>query len=842
MKPKTNHLQYHLGLLLIVISSALFYIQIQWTPETSIFDEGILRRADLFWINFIISSGFFISFLITHIREKGWANWGKLDEKVYSVALVLFSLSAHTLNFGTDIVVFADYATWMNIYVVLMHGAVLAFPHRRKLSDILQYAIYFMCGAGLVMSIYLCGFIAPLVGIGLILFFFFGFSLHVTVPLWFLLYYIFAGIQKLPLKYSRTAYWSGIVLPVIVLAIFTWRWQGVQDSIEANRTEYNAHYSHEYPEWVFLSQRLPDDALTERVITSKAFTQKAFWASGDWMPRINRRGLEYRHDPVATTARVFYGHIDISSSQLLNFLNSKYDARHHTHRRLWSGNDLRTQKINTTVDIYPDYRLAYVEKTIDVKNEAHRGRNQEAVYTFFMPEGAVASSLSLWIEGEEQKSRLTTRSKADSAYRRIVGVERRDPALMHWQEGNRLTVTVFPCPIQETRKFKIGITTPLKLVGDELTFENIYFDGPPSDRTISDVQVSFINSSPKGLDFNRRFSHENETSYTYAGHYRPDWTVSFKVAELAQAPFSFQGKNYVIQPSETEEIVFEAKEIILDINHAWSKEKFEEIWKTVKNREVFVFSPQKTRLTSENKDELFDYLHQQRFSLLPLNKIRDIAHTLVISYEPKRSPLLQDLKNSAYADSLMAWLQTSSQKIRWYRLSHEISPLLRSMRELDLIEDAEGNIQQLKDWLNSNKFIRLASDLDLVNIPSAGIQIIRNTDSLTNHSNSTAPDHLMRLFAYHDLLRSIGREYFDKKALEEVWVRKAEEAYIVSPISSLVVLETEKDYERFGIDKNKDTLGNASKEHSGSVPEPHEWALILLVGVIVVWRFYLLRR
>jgi XrtN system VIT domain protein len=81
-----------------------------------------------------------------------------------------------------------------------------------------------------------------------------------------------------------------------------------------------------------------------------------------------------------------------------------------------------------------------------------------------MPEGAVVTSLSLWINGNEEKAILTTKEKADSAYKTIVGAERRDPSVVHWQEGNSVSVRVFPVLPGESRKFKIGITAPLERV------------------------------------------------------------------------------------------------------------------------------------------------------------------------------------------------------------------------------------------------------------------------------------------------------------------------------------------------------------------------------------------
>ena len=51
---------------------------------------------------------------------------------------------------------------------------------------------------------------------------------------------------------------------------------------------------------------------------------------------------------------------------------------------------------------------------------------------------------------------------------------------------------------------------------------------------------------------------------------------------------------------------------------------------------------------------------------------------------------------------------------------------------------------------------------------------------------------------------------------------------MVSPVSSLVVLETQADYDRFDIVDSKNSLKNASMKGNGAVPEPGEWAIIIL--------------
>jgi XrtN system VIT domain protein len=69
------------------------------------------------------------------------------------------------------------------------------------------------------------------------------------------------------------------------------------------------------------------------------------------------------------------------------------------------------------------------------------------------------------------------------------------------------------------------------------------------------------------------------------------------------------------------------------------------------------------------------------------------------------------------------------------------------------------------------------------------------------------------------------------------YVTLAKDANVVTPISSLIVLETDADYENNGIEKNVDTLGNASIKNDGAVPEPHEWIMII-IGLTTLLFYY----
>jgi len=66
-------------------------------------------------------------------------------------------------------------------------------------------------------------------------------------------------------------------------------------------------------------------------------------------------------------------------------------------------------------------------------------------------------------------------------------------------------------------------------------------------------------------------------------------------------------------------------------------------------------------------------------------------------------------------------------------------------------------------------------------------------------------------------------------------VAEAAASYVVTPLSSLVVLEKQEDYDRFNIRDSNNSLKNASLEGKGAVPEPHEWALIVIGILLIVY-------
>ena len=132
--------------------------------------------------------------------------------------------------------------------------------------------------------------------------------------------------------------------------------------------------------------------------------------------------------------------------------------------------------------------------------------------------------------------------KVTNAYKTIVGKEMRDPVVLHWQEGNRLTFTIFPCTPKEARRVKIGITAPLKLKSNKLVFESMQIQGPDNTDAEELIHIKILGKSTDEK-LPRSFKEELPKQYIYEGKALDHWTCSFQAETLANKSFSFNGKS-----------------------------------------------------------------------------------------------------------------------------------------------------------------------------------------------------------------------------------------------------------------------------------------------------------
>ncbi len=787
--------------------------------------------SGVFIVNFIIAIGYTILLLTNGLLFFFWKK-NKINSRKHTLILwSLWIVSCFALN--RNVGVFNISADWLSIGVCISLITNCLYACEEQISHkLLRFGLYFFLTFSFVLWLYFSFYLIPLYPVSIIGMLLLGVAFHSYIPLFLSItlgriLYKKWSLEKKAISLSLISMLVAVLTFIFIYSVKTNEIKRLETMTLVSSTEQRV------PMWVKIAQKMGDDWISERVLKSDLIYQQY---TGDmfnsFLPQFGLQDL-LRHDPLVMLASAIVPKLNLSQEERIKILETRFDARHYTEERLWSGANLRVNDVITQTHIYPQYRLAYTEKTITILNngDSNRWNTEEGLFTFFVPEGTAVTSLSLWINGKEEKGILTTQSKADSAYKTIVGIENRDPSVVHWQEGNRLVVRVFPCTPKENRRFKVGFTSPLlyEEKTKKLTYENIYFKGPKLENTDENVFIEF-DKIPKNVDSSRDWTVFEGTKMEHEGMYKGDWNITFDAPKFATTSFAFQDKNYQISPIKEalESVVW--KDIYLDIDKTWTSSDVERILNLAQNKNVRVWNDKWILLNKDNSESTIKELQKQEFSLIPVREIKEINTALLITKSKTNSPLLKDLSET---DLMESFKKSEEQTPLRTFVFEDLSPYMKTLKELRIIRCEYGDFQELEGYLRDNKFIQNIENQSVVNIQNAQISI--KEIALTKVSD--APDHILRLFAYNRVMSNIGHTYFDKNTLEDSLLNTAVLGNVVTPISSLIVLETKADYERFDIKKNKNGLDNATHKKSGAVPEPHEWALILLVGCFLIFQF-----
>jgi XrtN system VIT domain protein len=822
------------GVALVLLSLGIFCLP-GIIPGTIMRDPAF----GVFFLNFILS---IIYFIIVWIREKSSFR-SLFQQKVeYGfIHLLLCLISAYSLN--REIPVFEKSTGWLQVFLVVQ-GIILFLPFvKHRFPAWLQFVFWLFLGVIFSLFLYLAIYLVPIYPAGIIAAPALGISLHAFIPLWFTI----ALVLYLVRNDNRTGrniagFFGGILICIFISILYVVQWNHTTAIISKAGDRSLLDEKNDLPEWVVIAQQMPRRPITEKILKT-GLVYSIAPEGGDWelFDLPNRNFDEVRkHDPLVMMATFFLGKPALTDEQKIKILEALYDSRHKAQERLWRGDDLQTSHILTNVRLYPNLRLAYTEKIISVRNRHPNGGwmpGQEAIYTFHLPEGAVVTSLSLWINGREEKAILTTKGKADTAYRSIVGIERRDPSLVRWQEGNTVSVRVFPCTPDEDRRFKIGITSPLRKETDRLLYENIWFDGPVPFQAQESIKILTMDN-PEGMVLPAGFTEEAANTWIYEGKHLADWQLKMPVIPLKANAFTFDGKTYQVSEYDKAYQSFNPDDIYLDINSQWTRPEFDRIRKLASAKNIYVFQGQRIKITDGNADRLFGQLVKVNFSVFPFYEIARPEKSLLITKGDMNSPNVSDMDGSMFNTRLKAYIK-DEQKGRVFNLGQDLSPYIKTLKELRAFDYDFGSIDYLSDLLNENRFIVNQENPETVVINDAGIKITETADTA---GVSNAPDHVMRLFSYNRVMYSTGMHYFEPDFFDQSIQDKAYKSYIVSPVTSLVVLETQADYKRFGIADDGKSLKNASMNSSGAVPEPHEWLLIAILAGIAGYLYLKGRR
>jgi XrtN system VIT domain protein len=827
---------YFIGILLILLSLSVFIF-----PELN--DIKRNESLGIFAVNYLLFLIYMFTVIINSIIKFKFKIYKNNIEYSF-ILLILGLIGCYSLN--REMNIFSESTTWLCIYITLMALTYLLLAFKNNLPVFLKHTLYLMLGASVFLCTYLSIYLLPLYGFSALILFVLGISGHLFVPLLLIIYSaIFIKINYSADKKMIYSFCTGLLLPLLFFIYFTLQWNKVNNIISYAYNE-SITKNKKLPNWVYVSQQISQDWISDRVIKSgiEYSVPRNFFKTFRTPFEGNGTDGGITHDPLVMCAAYICGKPEMEFSEKIKIMEAVYDAKHKSQDRLWTGVNLQSDNVITNVEIYPDSRIAYTEKIISIKNTVPEYRwwndTQEAIYTFHLPEGSAVTSLSLWINGKEEKGSLTTKQKAENAYKTIVGVESRDPSVIHWQEGNRVTVRVFPCTPQELRRFKIGITSPLQKTNETLTYFNIGFEGPAFNDATESFNVQF-KSDPIDLKMPSFLKMKEKNYFRFDGsYYEPCWQIQMKSKPLLPQAFSFDNKSYVLETYKKEYTYFEPKNFYLDINQSWTPEEVASARMLAGTNKVFVYKDALIELNEENFDGLINTLRGLNFSLFPMNVISDPSNSLLITKCIEKSPNLHDLEESEFIKDLSLFFERKK-RIPLYNLGDKLSPYLKSLKEIRLFNFDQGNLQYLSSLIKEKKFVLNAENENTVVIDNAQVKIYEQSKPVAG----TGSDHIQRLYLYNDIMKKLNTNYLDKDFYNDELIKEAQIGNVVSPISSLIVLETQQDYDRFGIQKadgqtiDNKSLQNATTGSFGAVPEPHEWLLIILcVGVV---SYYLIK-
>jgi hypothetical protein len=143
---------------------------------------------------------------------------------------------------------------------------------------------------------------------------------------------------------------------------------------------------------------------------------------------------------------------------------------HLAHGRDWQPDDesLQLKESAQVITVERDAALAKLDWQLLFANTAPFAG--EAKAEIALPAAAVASDLSLWINGVEQRAAFDGVRKVESAYRAVVD-KQRDPALLVESAPGRLELSLFPVLPQKPLRVRVQLTVPLHLRDEDAWLE-----------------------------------------------------------------------------------------------------------------------------------------------------------------------------------------------------------------------------------------------------------------------------------------------------------------------------------------------------------------------------------
>jgi hypothetical protein len=508
------------------------------------------------------------------------------------------------------------------------------------------------------------------------------------------------------------------------------------------------------------------------------------------------------------------------------------------------GLDIASSRLDGSVSA--DDGVAYLEWTVEFRNASPVDR--ETRMQLALPPGGVVSRATLWVNGEEREAAYGGRAEVGAAYQRVAVQQRRDPLLVTTKGADRVLVQAFPVPRGGgTIKFKIGMTAPLDM------------SDPAKARLTLPAIVDRNFSFPSGVDHDIWIEGKQSLSSPI---------TSLAATEIADRQFRLKGALTDKNLGDPRLTVWAARSPTAGPVHAWIG-----AWIGVGHviRQDII-----TRSASDAPPALMLVVDGSA-RMKPI--VRDIVAALdaipsgrrvgaIVAAEPplaleprpwsdaQKAAVIRLLDAHGFAggednvpaliDAMQLLERESTSSVLWVhgpqpvafrdsaaRLEQATSRLVR-LPSVMLYSVEPGPLELLPDapWAWAIRSLprspSIAADLSVYlarELGAAPATTVVRTEVQPDAGGARGSDHIVRLWARDRVLR-LARENLEgnRKAAVDLAVQYR----LVTPVSGAVVLETKQQYD-------ETRLTPVSPATVPTIPEPHEWALMLIACAALLW-------
>ncbi|MES2055182.1 MAG: VIT domain-containing protein [Pseudomonadota bacterium] len=483
--------------------------------------------------------------------------------------------------------------------------------------------------------------------------------------------------------------------------------------------------------------------------------------------------------------------------------------------------------------------LAYVEWTGTVTN--HGNQQGEARLTLALPEGAVASRATLWVNGEPREASIGGRAETRAAYTAVVQ-RRRDPLLVTTDGAGRLLVQAFPIEPNASMQFRIGMSAPLAIARDgsrtlslpaivERNFD-VAIDQPHNIWVEGDTPISTAAAlTPSILDGKAGVTGTiTEADYVRA---RPQLRIAPLTApSFRSGVIPATGKQPSITVTQRIERALvtrpNALAIVVDgsIGNKVAADALAAALDTL---------PHGVSVSLRIAAEQPVTVGSAPWNSAQRALIRKALSGTDFSGGQDNIPAVSDAIAETHGpDAILLWIH-GPQPVRFDHSSARLDQMLERSTSLPHLVRYQANAgpamtEEGQPWFDTARFVSPTADpvrdlrdlLDDVAQSGAAWRVTRTAEA----PGSAMPGsiHIARLWAAGEAIRALK----DKEASRNAAILLARQANIVTPISGAVVLETDADYQSNG-------LAVPDADAVPTIPEPHEWALLAIVAAFLAW-------